>query len=64
MRPIAKLALTVTVRTGLLWLLRRIADELGVPRSTVLDEARTVLANDEDLAVDLAGDESCSVDLR
>lgn len=64
MRPIAKPALTVTVRIGLLWLLRRIADEIGVPRSTVLDEAKAVLAGDEDLITDLTSDESYSVDLR
>jgi hypothetical protein len=57
MTPIADAARTVAVRTGLLRFLRRTADELGVCRSTVLDEARTVLARDESLSADLTSDE-------
>ena len=63
MMPIAKPALTLTVRTGVLWLVRRIADEFGVPRLAVLDEVGTVLASHEDLAADLSSDVSHSVDL-
>jgi hypothetical protein len=64
MMSIAKPALTVIVRTSVLWLVRRIADECGVPRSMVLNEARTVLGRDEDLAADLTSDESGSGGLR
>jgi hypothetical protein len=64
MTPIADLARTVAVRTALLRFLRRTADKLGVPRSVVLDEARTVLTRDQILAADLTNDQPCSVDLR
>jgi hypothetical protein len=58
MRLIVEPAFTVTVRIGLLRFMRRIADEIGVSRLAVLDEARTVLARDEALAGDLTSDES------
>ena len=64
MRPIAEAAFTVTVRTGLLWLIKSIADKLSVPRTMVLNEVQRVLAHDENLALDLSGDDSLSVDLR
>jgi hypothetical protein len=57
-------ALSVTVRANLLRLLRKIAGEMAIPRSRVLDVARTVLANDQNLLADLSNDDSYSVDLR
>jgi hypothetical protein len=62
--PIGKSAHAVTVRTGLLTLLRKIADESGVSRTRVINEMRAVLANDQDLLAALSEDNSHLGDLR
>jgi hypothetical protein len=64
MRSIGKLALSVTVRVGLLRLARGIAADFGIPRSQVLDLARLVLTDDPELLADLNADDLRSVDSR